>query len=254
MENMRSAAVFAQTNDAQANELVAFSRDAEGRLAGAGRFATGGRGTGAPHLPSQGSIAIDAEGSRLIVANAGSDDISLFTLGGGTRPGGRACRRRGRAPVSVTIHGGTAYVLNAGDGSIAGFTVGDTSLTPLAGSQRVLPGETDAAQIAFTPDGRSLVVTDRATNSIVVFPVDEQGLAGEPAFVRVLGRDAVRLRLRGRRGARRHRGLRRPGRRCRRLVLSRRGRGRAARQRLRRGHAQRGLLGGRVQGRRRTSG
>ena len=46
-----NAAVYVQTNDATENEVLAFERRADGGLAPLGRFATGGRGTGEPHLP-----------------------------------------------------------------------------------------------------------------------------------------------------------------------------------------------------------
>jgi hypothetical protein len=46
--------VYVQTNDAEANEVVAFARGKDGGLTGAGSYATGGRGNGDPHLPSQG--------------------------------------------------------------------------------------------------------------------------------------------------------------------------------------------------------
>src|SRR4051794_8958782 len=79
-DDMNDIAVFVQTNDARGNELVAFTRDADGRLTNAGSCPTGGRGTGKPHLPSQGSIAVDADGAHLIVVNAGSDELSNFCL------------------------------------------------------------------------------------------------------------------------------------------------------------------------------
>jgi 6-phosphogluconolactonase len=178
MTETGSAAVFAQTNAADANELVAFSRDDEGRLGPADHIATGGRGTGVPHLPSQGSVAVVGGGTHVVVVNAGSDDVSLFAVDGVPTLAARV-PSGGVRPVSVTAHDSKVYVLNAGDGSISGFELGPDCLEPLRGSARALEGETDAAQIAFAPDGRSLVVTDRASNSIVVFPVDE-GLPGEP--------------------------------------------------------------------------
>jgi len=178
MDTNATAAVFAQTNDAQANELVAFSRGADGRPAGVVRRATGGRGTGVPHLPSQGSIVVDSEAAHLVVVNAGSDTVSLFSLAG--TPSLLAhVASGGERPVSATVHGGIVYVLNAGSGTIAGFTIAAGTLEPIAGSVRALAGETDTAQIAFTPDGGSLIVTDRATSSIVAFPVAD-GIAGEP--------------------------------------------------------------------------
>jgi 6-phosphogluconolactonase len=167
---MNDIAVFAQTNDARGNELVAFSRGEDGRLTNAGSYPTGGRGDGKPHLPSQGSIAVDADGAHLIVVNAGSDELSYFCLDGEPKLLARV-PSGGRRPVSVAIRGTDAFVLNAASGSIVGFTLG-TTLEPRAGTLRTLPEGADPAQIAFTPDGTSLVVTDRATNSILVFPVE----------------------------------------------------------------------------------
>jgi hypothetical protein len=43
-----SPAVYVQTNDATANEVIAFSRTQDGALAPLGRYSTGGRGTGSP--------------------------------------------------------------------------------------------------------------------------------------------------------------------------------------------------------------
>jgi hypothetical protein len=40
-----------------------------GRLAALGRFATGGRGTGMPHVPSQSSIVLDDDDRRLLVVS-----------------------------------------------------------------------------------------------------------------------------------------------------------------------------------------
>jgi 6-phosphogluconolactonase (cycloisomerase 2 family) len=167
---MNDIAVFAQTNDARGNELVAFTRDADGRLTNSGSYPTGGRGTGKPHLPSQGSIAVDGDGAHLIVVNAGSDELSYFCVEGEPKLLARVSSG-GERPVSVAIRGADAYVLNAGSGTIVGFTLGAT-LQPRAGTLRTLPDGSDPAQIAFTPDGSKLVVTDRATNSILVFDLE----------------------------------------------------------------------------------
>ena len=75
-----SAAVYVQTNDAARNEVIAFSRSSDGRLAPLGRYDTGGRGTGQPHLPSQNSLVLGEDGGWLLVVNAGSDDLSLFAV------------------------------------------------------------------------------------------------------------------------------------------------------------------------------
>jgi 6-phosphogluconolactonase (cycloisomerase 2 family) len=91
----------------------------------------------------------------------------------------------GTRPTSVTVHDGLVYVLNAGGtGSISGFRADDGALTPLAGSTHALSGDATApAQVSFTPDGSHLVVAERATNALDVFPVSGAGLPGSPTVV-----------------------------------------------------------------------
>src|SRR3954447_9310118 len=158
--------IFVQTNDGGGNELVAFTRELEP----AWRRPTGGRGTGTPHLPSQGSIV--AGGDRVLVANAGSHDISLFTTAG---PLVARIPSGGERPVSITVRGDRGYVLNAGTASVQGFTL-DNRLEPLPRSLFALPDGADPAQIAYAPDGASLIVTDRADNAIVSIALDADGL------------------------------------------------------------------------------
>jgi len=161
-------AVYLQTNDAENNEVVAFRRADDGILSAHDTYATGGRGTGRPHLASQSSIVV--AGDRLLVVNAGSDDVSLFAV---TLDGLSLIDRVGSGgsmPTSIAVHDSRVYVLNAGgDANIAGFALGRDGLEP-AGDTRALPGA-DPAQIGFTPDGGTLIVTDRATDSLLELPV-----------------------------------------------------------------------------------
>jgi 6-phosphogluconolactonase (cycloisomerase 2 family) len=181
-------AVYVQTNDATDNEIVGYRRAADGSLAPLGRFATGGRGTGEPHLASQSSVVLSADGDWLLVANAGSDELSLFAVeDDGLRLADRVASG-GRAPTSVAAHGRIVYALNTGgEGSapnITGFTLADGRLSPLEGSTRPLSAdEADPAQISFSPDGKTLVVTERGTNSISAYEIDERGLAEGPATI-----------------------------------------------------------------------
>jgi 6-phosphogluconolactonase len=177
--------VYVQTNDAEQNEVIVFERGDDGRLEPLGRFETGGRGSGQPHLASQSSVVLNDDGALLLVTNAGSDELSLFRV----QPNGLQLESRvssgGSMPTSVATHGEIAYVLNAGgEGGIAGFSLAGGMLTPLEGSARPLsaPGA-DPAQIAFSPDGRTLVVTERGTNSISAYVVDERGYAAAPTTI-----------------------------------------------------------------------
>jgi 6-phosphogluconolactonase (cycloisomerase 2 family) len=86
----------------------------------------------------------------------------------------------GPAPKSVAEHGGLVYVLATGEPGLAGFRLGDSGLEPVPGSARALPAGSDPAQVGFTPDGSTLVVTDRGTDSIALYPVSADGSLGEP--------------------------------------------------------------------------
>src|SRR6266545_262578 len=179
-------AVYVQTNDAEGNEIVAYRREADGRLAWLGAYPTGGRGTGAPHLPSQSSLVVSWDGRFVLVANAGSDDVSVLAVRAdglellGATPSG------GRAPKSIAVHEGLVYVLNTGsEPNVSAFRhAGDGSLAALEGSARPLSSnEADPAQVAFSPDGRTLVVTERGTNALSSFLIDDLGFAAGPETI-----------------------------------------------------------------------
>lgn len=176
MESMENA-VFVQTNDAASNRVVVFGRGENGMPASVATYETGGRGTGSPHLPSQGSV-VAADG-RLLVTNAGSDDLSVFSI---NQDGLELLDRApaGRAPRSVALHGDLVYVL--GTNGITGLrSSADGELTPIEGSARPLSApDADGAQVAFTPDGRSVVVTERVTDAISIYAVGEDGLLVGP--------------------------------------------------------------------------
>jgi len=173
--------VYVQSNEAN-NEVIAFARGEGGELSRMGSFGTGGKGTGVPHLTSQGSVILTGDGRFLLVANAASDDVSLFSVADG-RPDLVGTTATGPAPRSVTEHEGLVYVLDTGEPGLIAFRLREGGLEPVAGSSRSLPPGADPAQVGFGPDGRTLVVTERGTDSIVAFPVDDEGLLGEPVRI-----------------------------------------------------------------------
>jgi 6-phosphogluconolactonase len=181
-------AVHVQTNDAGENEVVTFSRAEDGTLTPLGRYPTGGRGTGEPHLASAGSVALSDDGQWLLVVNAGSDELSLFAV----QPDGlRLADRAGSAgvrPTSVTSRGTLVYVLNNGTPNISAFTVVDEKLAPLADSTRPLSApDADPAQVSFTLDGQGLIATERGTNSISSYVIDQLGYAQAAATTKSAG-------------------------------------------------------------------
>ena len=185
MNEMMAAAgaVFVQTNE-ETNRVLAFARDADGNLAEALSYETGGRGSATPHLPSQGSVVLSEDGRSLLVANAGSGDVSVFGVDGaslklvGTVPSG------GEAPRSIAEHAGTVFVLNTGKPGIASFRLTDMGLSPVVGGEMPLAAaDADPAQIGFAPDGRTLVVTQRGADAVAAYPVRDDGTLGEPATI-----------------------------------------------------------------------
>ena len=170
--------VYVQTNEPE-NRVLAFRREADGSLTAAGEQLTGGAGDGIPHLTSQGSVVLAGDGSRLLVTNTASGDVSVFAVG---MDGLELVQTvpTGAAPKSVAEHDGLVYVLNTGEPSLSGFRLGASGLEPLAGSRRELAAGADPAQAGFAPDGSVLVVTERGTDAVVVYPVGTDGLLGEP--------------------------------------------------------------------------
>ena len=180
----RNPAVYVQTNDALSNEVLAFARGADGALGAGKRYATGGRGTGKPHLASQSSVVLDDNGDWLLVANAGSDDITLFAVVDVGLSLTDQIASGGSTPTSVCVHGSLVYVLNNGSASLSGFRIEDAGLLAIADSARSLSSpDADGAQVAFRPDGQTLVVTERGTNSISSFAVRADGTLDGPSTI-----------------------------------------------------------------------
>ena len=183
-----SPAVYVQTNDATGNEVIAFGRAEDGALAPQGRYSTGGRGTGSPHLASAGSVVLSDDGRWLLVVNAGSDELSLFAV----QPDGLRLADRagsgGSKPTSVAVRGTLVYVLNNGTPSISGFGLADGKLAAIPDSTRSLSSaDADPAQVSFSADGTVLIVTERGTDTISSYRIDEHGHAQGPATVKSSG-------------------------------------------------------------------
>jgi 6-phosphogluconolactonase len=181
-------AVYVLSNQVSGNAVLVFDRAADGSLTAAGSYATGGAGTGGG-LGSQGAVVLDEAGRHLYAVNAGSGTITSFRVRTDGLEWVDTASSGGTTPTSLTVHGDLLYVLNAGGaGSINGLTVHDGDLETLAGSARPLSAAgTAPGQVSFSPDGRQLVVTERATQRIDLFAVDHDGLATGPTVVASAG-------------------------------------------------------------------
>lgn len=182
LHGTRDGAVFTQTNEAGGNRVLAYARQRDGLLTGPVAYATEGTGSG-DSLGSQAALRISGDERWLFVVNAGSNDVSSFSVRGPELTLRDRVASGGEHPISVAESHGIVYVLNAGAaGNIAGFRVDNRghlaaipgAIVPLSGSN------VGPAQIEFAPNGRELVVTEKTTNRIDVYRLDEGGRAAGP--------------------------------------------------------------------------
>lgn len=180
--------VYTATNGVSGNRVLVLDHDERGGLSFVASVATGGIGTGSG-LGNQGGLVLSADGRWLVVVNAASDDVSVFRVRDTKLALTSRVASRGRRPVSVTIDRELVYVLNAGGSlgevdTIAGFRLDRRGrLHPIPEAVQPLSGPSTApAQVSFTPDGAFLVVTERATSLIGVFPLTDDGVAAPGQF------------------------------------------------------------------------
>jgi len=173
-------AVYALTNASSGNAVLVYDRASDGTLSYNGSYATGGLGAG-NGLGSQGAVTVTGDGRDVLAVNAGSNTLSSLAVESDGLELRDVAPSGGVQPTSVAEHNGLVYVLNAGvPNSIAGFRLdGKGGLTPLAGSIRPLAAdETTPSQIAISPSGDAIVVTERATNSIMTWSLGKDGTPG----------------------------------------------------------------------------
>ena len=170
-----AGAVFVMTNAVDKNEVIAYRRAADGTLKETGRFATGGRGSGGNNDPleSQGSLRLSEDHSLLFAVNAASGSVSVFGVHGSRLSLVDKVISGGSEPNAVAQHGNLVYVSNVGgSSSVVGFRLDHGKLTQIPNSTRFLStNNSGAGGLAFSPDGRFLVVVERLTNDIDVFSV-----------------------------------------------------------------------------------
>lgn len=181
--------VYVQNDSPSGNTVFTYDRADDGSLSPAGSYATGGlggvlAGSVVDHLASQGGLALDPAHDLLFAVNAGSDTVSVFGVDGDRLSLRQVLPSSGSFPVSVTVHGDLAYVLDARDGgAISGFRIDHRHVQPIARSTRqlgldeVAPEFTHTpGQVTFSPDGQHLLVTTKAASSSVdVFAVSADG-------------------------------------------------------------------------------
>ena len=184
-------AVFVMTNNANANQVVAFQRDRNGTLQDPHSYRTDGRGSGGTvdPLASQGSLTLSADGAWLFAVNAGSGTVSVFRVNGAQLELTDRVASEGSEPNSVAQLGSLVYVLNtAGSSSVVGFHFNHGKLVRIPNSLRFLSVNTAASgSVAFSPDGQFLIVTEKATNNLDVFKVLSDGSLSQATITKSVG-------------------------------------------------------------------
>jgi 6-phosphogluconolactonase len=179
---------FTMTNATAGNTVQAYRRSSDGTLVHFESLPTGGTGVG-HGLENQGALALSRDGQFLYVVNPGSNDLTVFRVTDSSVQLTDRVPSGGTLPVSVAEWNGIVYVLNrngsSGPGTgptIQGFHVSTSgTLSAIAGSAIALRAtDTNAAQIAISPDGLWIVVTERGINEIDVVPLEQNYLPGTP--------------------------------------------------------------------------
>lgn len=180
------AAVYTLTNDVNTNAIREFRRNTNGSLSFVADYATGASGSGDPLSGSTNGLIYSADTNLFFAVNAGSNSVTAMSLAvDGTLSVVATVNSGGTRPISVTAFRDVIYVLNEGDAgnniaaNISGFRLVNNQLQAIPNSTQALSAANpNPAQIQFHPNGTLLVVTERGTNNISVFPIDGTGAAG----------------------------------------------------------------------------
>lgn len=173
--------VFVMTNAADRNEVIAYTQSRDGQFYEAGRYPTGGRGSGGTidPLQSQGSLTLSTDHTLLFAANSGSGTVSVFRLLNSSLFLVDQVPSGGSDPLAVAQRGDLVYVLNAaGSGSIVAFHLEfGGHLRQIENSTTYLPSaNSGGSSISISPDGAFLSVTERLPDNIDTFHIESNGM------------------------------------------------------------------------------
>jgi 6-phosphogluconolactonase len=189
----KDGTVYVMANQALGNSIVVLHRGADGSLIRTGEVSTGGLGSGPGPLParfgggpgpdpltSSDALVLTRDGRFLIAVNAGSNELSVLAVTPGSLQLVDKVPSGGEFPVSIANHQDLVYVLNQrGTPNITGFFLDSRGrLRPIPNSTQSAgsPGSS-ASEIAFSPDGDFLLLTETLADTIHMFQVGEDGRA-----------------------------------------------------------------------------
>lgn len=170
---------YVDGNTPIANTVAELDRHADGSLTPTpgSPFAAGGVGTGAG-LASQGAIQSAFHGRYLLVADAGSNQISVLRVGWNGVPTevGAPVSSGGVDPNSIAVHRDLVYVANSGSPSYTGFRLTrGGQLLPIAHSTVTVPSGSALGDVLFNRTGTTLVGTEVTSSEIDSYNVRWNG-------------------------------------------------------------------------------
>ena len=187
--------LYTLSNDPRENGVIVLKARGDGSLTkvAGSPFPTGGKGLAGGDIDEQGAIRV--HGQFVLAVNPGSNSVAVLSKGGDgklTPVAGSPFPSGGTAPLSLTIHGNLVYVANqapafarpSGAPNLMGFRLGKGGrLTPIADSKITFPAGHGPAQVEFSPDGKTVVVTsgfqDKETSRIHGYKVQADGTLKE---------------------------------------------------------------------------
>jgi len=201
--------VYAASNAATGNQIIAFRRADDGTLTRLGSYATGGNGSGTATvstatpqggidpLAAQGSIQFSPDKHTLVAVNDGSNSISSFHVNDdGSLTLVSTVSAGGLEPNALAVSNSLVYVTNVGASSnsfasnVSGFSLGaDSKLAALPSSTRSLSTATaQPSGAAFDASGSHLVVSELTSGNISVYPVQADGTLGTAVVSAAVGK------------------------------------------------------------------
>src|SRR5215207_9092922 len=190
--NSEPGAVYVQTNQAAENSIAVFSRSADGVLTLSNTVSTGGLGTGAG-LGSQGSVILSNNGRLLFAVNAGSNEISVFSVNSsglalidtytvekdGLASGPTAHTSSGVTPFGFAFTQQNALIVSEAFGgaalasAVSSYDVSNGGLDVISAS--VPTGQTAACWIAISKNGKFAYSTNAGSSSVSAYRVGTDG-------------------------------------------------------------------------------
>ena len=183
--------VYVNDNTAGANTVAAYAESPNGSLTAlpGSPYAVGGVGFG-KGLGSQNSIEASSDGRYLLVADGGSNQVSVLNInanGSLTPVPNSPFPSAGTEPVSIAVHRNLVYVANDGvaatatttatPANYAGFSLSPAGqLAPLATAPVQVPSAAnDLGDVLINRSGSNLVGTEVASGLIDSFSLNSQG-------------------------------------------------------------------------------